>query len=64
MQVLDNLLSEYEASSHGPGKWRKLSIFLQQRFRLILSLFKIIIIIIIRIIIILLLLFWVCGFAS
>ncbi|WJZ96438.1 hypothetical protein VitviT2T_015126 [Vitis vinifera] len=30
LKVLDNLLSEYEASSHGPGKWRKLSIFLQQ----------------------------------
>ncbi|KAJ9690534.1 hypothetical protein PVL29_012934 [Vitis rotundifolia] len=30
INLLDNLLSEYEASSHGPGKWRKLSIFLQQ----------------------------------
>uniref|UniRef100_A0A6N2K7J3 GB1/RHD3-type G domain-containing protein n=1 Tax=Salix viminalis TaxID=40686 RepID=A0A6N2K7J3_SALVM len=28
--VLDNLLSEYEASVHGPAKWQKLSSFLQQ----------------------------------
>lgn len=32
MQVLDALLSEYEASCHGPGKWQKLAVFLQQRF--------------------------------
>ncbi|KAH7657971.1 P-loop containing nucleoside triphosphate hydrolase protein [Dioscorea alata] len=30
IQVLDNLLTEYESSSHGPGKWRKLAAFLQQ----------------------------------
>ncbi|PPR96058.1 hypothetical protein GOBAR_AA24612 [Gossypium barbadense] len=30
--VLDALLSEYEASYHGPGKWQKLAVFLQQRF--------------------------------
>ncbi|KAA3478031.1 guanylate-binding protein 7-like [Gossypium australe] len=30
MQVLDALLSEYEASCHGPGKWQKLAVFLQQ----------------------------------
>ncbi|KAJ0017295.1 hypothetical protein Pint_10506 [Pistacia integerrima] len=30
MQVLDVLLSEYEASCHGPGKWQKLAMFLQQ----------------------------------
>ncbi|KAG5561743.1 hypothetical protein RHGRI_004705 [Rhododendron griersonianum] len=30
MQVLDNILSKYEASSHGPEKWRKLAIFLRQ----------------------------------
>ncbi|KAF9608690.1 hypothetical protein IFM89_010822 [Coptis chinensis] len=29
-EVLDGLLSEYEASSHGPGKWQKLTTFLQQ----------------------------------
>lgn len=34
-QVLDGLLSKYEASSHGPEKWRKLTIFLQQRFYII-----------------------------
>lgn len=28
--VLDSLLSEYEASVHGPAKWQKLSSFLQQ----------------------------------
>ena len=31
MQVLGALLSEYEASSHGPGKWQKLATFLHQR---------------------------------
>ncbi|RWR89610.1 guanylate-binding protein 2 [Cinnamomum micranthum f. kanehirae] len=30
IKVLDDLLSEYEASSHGPGKWQKLTSFLQQ----------------------------------
>ncbi|KAK9267262.1 hypothetical protein L1049_009684 [Liquidambar formosana] len=30
IKILDELLSEYEASCHGPGKWRKLTIFLQQ----------------------------------
>ncbi|GAB2298633.1 hypothetical protein Dimus_032703 [Dionaea muscipula] len=30
VKVLDALLSEYEASSHGPGKWRKLSTLLRQ----------------------------------
>ncbi|KAF9615547.1 hypothetical protein IFM89_024395 [Coptis chinensis] len=30
IKVLDGLLSEYEASSHGPGKWQKLTTFLQQ----------------------------------
>ncbi|KAJ0963131.1 hypothetical protein J5N97_028253 [Dioscorea zingiberensis] len=30
IQVLDNLLTEYESSSHGPGKWKKLAAFLQQ----------------------------------
>ncbi|KAE7995766.1 hypothetical protein FH972_000535 [Carpinus fangiana] len=30
VKVLDALLSEYEASSHGPGKWQKLAVFLQQ----------------------------------
>ncbi|KAK1364872.1 Guanylate-binding protein like [Heracleum sosnowskyi] len=29
-KVLDGLLSKYEASSHGPEKWRKCTIFLQQ----------------------------------
>ncbi|CAK7350519.1 unnamed protein product [Dovyalis caffra] len=28
--VLDGLLSEYETSCHGPGKWQKLAMFLQQ----------------------------------
>lgn len=32
MQVLDGLISEYETSCHGPGKWQKLATFLQQRF--------------------------------
>lgn len=32
MQVLDGLISEYETSCHGPGKWQKLAMFLQQRF--------------------------------
>lgn len=31
MQVLDNLLTEYESSCHGPGKYRKLTAFLQHR---------------------------------
>ncbi|XP_077227510.1 uncharacterized protein LOC143860648 [Tasmannia lanceolata] len=30
IRVLDSLLSEYGASSHGPGKWQKLANFLQQ----------------------------------
>ncbi|KAL5989496.1 hypothetical protein ACLOJK_010388 [Asimina triloba] len=30
LKVLDALLSEYEASCHGPGKWQKLSTFLRQ----------------------------------
>ncbi|KAF8035978.1 hypothetical protein BT93_C1869 [Corymbia citriodora subsp. variegata] len=30
VKVLDALLSEYEASSHGPSKWQKLAMFLQQ----------------------------------
>ncbi|KAF5186122.1 Guanylate-binding protein, partial [Thalictrum thalictroides] len=30
IKVLDGLLSEYETSSHGPGKWQKLATFLQQ----------------------------------
>ncbi|XP_077212451.1 uncharacterized protein LOC143847490 [Tasmannia lanceolata] len=30
VKVLDGLLSEYETSSHGPGKWQKLATFLQQ----------------------------------
>ncbi|KAL9380342.1 hypothetical protein Peur_025999 [Populus x canadensis] len=30
VMVLDSLLSEYEASVHGPAKWQKLSSFLQQ----------------------------------
>ncbi|KAH7568864.1 hypothetical protein ACOSP7_011940 [Xanthoceras sorbifolium] len=30
VKVLDSLLSEYEASCHGPGKWQKLAMFLQQ----------------------------------
>ncbi|CAN1280951.1 Guanylate-binding protein 6 [Linum perenne] len=29
-RVLDVLISEYEASCHGPGKWQKLAVFLQQ----------------------------------
>ncbi|KAJ7968616.1 Guanylate-binding protein like [Quillaja saponaria] len=32
VKVLDALLSEYEKSVHGPGKWRKLAVFLQQSF--------------------------------
>lgn len=32
MQVLDGLISEYETLCHGPGKWQKLAMFLQQRF--------------------------------
>ncbi|KAK2642351.1 hypothetical protein Ddye_024114 [Dipteronia dyeriana] len=30
VKVLDSLISEYEASCHGPGKWQKLAMFLQQ----------------------------------
>ncbi|XP_072956223.1 uncharacterized protein [Typha angustifolia] len=30
IRLLDSLLSEYESSSHGPAKWKKLSVFLQQ----------------------------------
>ncbi|KAG8482193.1 hypothetical protein CXB51_026819 [Gossypium anomalum] len=30
VKVLDALLSEYEPSCHGPGKWQKLAVFLQQ----------------------------------
>ncbi|XWS19649.1 hypothetical protein CRYUN_Cryun31cG0033600 [Craigia yunnanensis] len=30
VKVLDALLSEYEASCHGPRKWQKLAVFLQQ----------------------------------
>ncbi|XP_075666147.1 uncharacterized protein LOC142635984 [Castanea sativa] len=30
VKVLDALLSEYEASSHGPGKWQKLAVFLHE----------------------------------
>ncbi|OMO65258.1 hypothetical protein COLO4_31408 [Corchorus olitorius] len=30
VKVLDALISEYEASCHGPGKWQKLAVFLQQ----------------------------------
>ncbi|KAM0971854.1 hypothetical protein TB2_019285 [Malus domestica] len=30
--VLDGLLSDYEAASHGPAKWQKLTMFLQKRF--------------------------------
>ncbi|CAN6476706.1 unnamed protein product [Victoria cruziana] len=29
-EVLDGLISEYEVSFHGPGKWKKLAQFLQQ----------------------------------
>ncbi|GAB2209596.1 hypothetical protein Drorol1_Dr00026814, partial [Drosera rotundifolia] len=29
IKVLDGLVLEYEASCHGPGKWRKLSIFIR-----------------------------------
>lgn len=32
MQVLDALLSEYEKSIQGPGKWQRVAVFLQQRF--------------------------------
>lgn len=31
-KVLDGLASEYDASSHGPGKWQKWATFLQQSF--------------------------------
>lgn len=30
VKVLDGLISEYETSCHGPGKWQKLAMFLQQ----------------------------------
>ncbi|CAK9152551.1 unnamed protein product [Ilex paraguariensis] len=30
LKVLDNLISKYEVSSHGPEKWQKLAVFLQQ----------------------------------
>lgn len=30
LKVLDRLLSKYEATSHGPEKWQKLTIFLRQ----------------------------------
>nr|CAD1823814.1 unnamed protein product [Ananas comosus var. bracteatus] len=30
MQLLDSLLSEYESSSHGAGKWKILAVFLRQ----------------------------------
>ncbi|KAK1557317.1 hypothetical protein Q3G72_022395 [Acer saccharum] len=30
VKVLDSLITEYEASYHGPGKWQKLAMFLQQ----------------------------------
>ncbi|AET03399.2 interferon-induced guanylate-binding protein, putative [Medicago truncatula] len=30
-KVLDALLTEYEKSIQGPGKWKKLAVFLQQR---------------------------------
>lgn len=32
VKVLDALLSEYETSVQGPGKWQKLAVFLQQSF--------------------------------
>ncbi|KAI4296815.1 hypothetical protein L6164_036738 [Bauhinia variegata] len=32
VKVLDALLSEYEASIQGPGKWQKLAVFLRQSF--------------------------------
>ncbi|KAK7362781.1 hypothetical protein VNO77_04903 [Canavalia gladiata] len=31
-KVLDALISEYEKTIHGPGKWQKLAVFLQQSF--------------------------------
>ncbi|KAL5998837.1 hypothetical protein ACLOJK_009785 [Asimina triloba] len=33
VKVLDGLIVEYEKSSDGPGKWQKLTTFLQQSFR-------------------------------
>lgn len=30
VKVIDALLSEYEVSSHGPGKWQKLAVFLRE----------------------------------
>ncbi|XP_068320785.1 uncharacterized protein [Pyrus communis] len=32
LKVLDGLLSDYEAASHGPAKWQKLTMFLQKSF--------------------------------
>ncbi|KAJ6797421.1 guanylate-binding protein 3 [Iris pallida] len=41
IQVLDSLLSDYETSSYGPAKWKKLAAFLQQCMEgPILDLFK------------------------
>ncbi|XP_010916022.1 uncharacterized protein [Elaeis guineensis] len=41
IQVLEGLLSEYESSSHGPGKWKMLAAFLRQCLEgPILDLFK------------------------
>ncbi|XP_062079764.1 uncharacterized protein LOC133784431 [Humulus lupulus] len=31
VKVLDGLVSEYEKSSHGPGKWQKLAMLLQKK---------------------------------
>ncbi|RHN41598.1 putative guanylate-binding protein [Medicago truncatula] len=40
-KVLDALLTEYEKSIQGPGKWKKLAVFLQQSFEgPVLDLFK------------------------
>ncbi|KAL6848940.1 hypothetical protein ACP4OV_021523 [Aristida adscensionis] len=30
VKLLDGLLTEYESTSYGPGKWKKLAVFLQQ----------------------------------
>ncbi|KAJ3702323.1 hypothetical protein LUZ61_006028 [Rhynchospora tenuis] len=41
VQLLDSMITEYESSSHGPGKWRLLAVFLQQCLRgPLLDLFK------------------------
>ncbi|PSS04811.1 Guanylate-binding protein like [Actinidia chinensis var. chinensis] len=41
LKVLDNLVAKYEASTHGPEKWRKLTIFLRQSVEgLVLDLIK------------------------